>query len=368
MDAVIKCIHCGKEFPINDALSHELKEEAERIRKAAESDARKKVQAEFEEKEKEREKALLEEINKNKELLESFEKKKKEDEALIKEEARKEAEKLKEEARRQAEKIREEVAKETSEKARLDRLEYEKKINDMQKALEDAQRKGKQGSQQLQGEVLELDLEEQLKSNFPQDEFLPIPKGIEGGDIWQKVMSNGNEVGSILWETKRTKNWDKKWLPKLREDTRRINGSDSILVSEVLPPDIKSFHNIEKVWVTNYDFALHVARIVRYLLLKVAAVKSSANHQDEELREIFNYITSDAFRHKIEAHDEAVKSMREDLDSEIRLTQTRWKRREVQLKRLDSSVSQLYGELQGIITTLPDRNQDLLPAESDLED
>ncbi|HVT01682.1 MAG TPA: DUF2130 domain-containing protein [Patescibacteria group bacterium] len=362
MNTTIKCIHCGKEFPINDALSHELQEETERIRKAAIEEAQQKVADEFAKKEKEREKELLEERNKNKELLESFERKKKEDEERLKEEARLVAEKIREEAKTQAEKIREEAVKETAEKARLEKLEFEKKINDMQKALEDAQRKGKQGSQQLQGEVLELDLEEQLKANFPQDEFVPIPKGIEGGDIWQKIINpkNGNEVGSILWETKRTKNWDKKWLPKLREDTRRINGSDSIIVSQVLPDEVKSFHNIDQVWVTNYDFALHVARIVRYLLFKVAAVKSSTNHEDEELREIFNYITSDAFRHKIEAHDEAVKQMKEDLDSEIRLTQTRWKRRETQLKRLDSSVSQLYGELQGIIPTLGDRNQDLL--------
>jgi len=128
-----------------------------------------------------------------------------------------------------------------------------------------------------------------------------------------------------------------------------------------LPNEIKSFHNIDKVWVTTYEFALHVARIVRYLLLKIDAVKASASHDEMELRNIFQYITSDAFRHKIEAHDEAVKAMKIDLDSEIRLTQTRWKRREIQLNRLDSSVSELYGELQGIIPTLPDRNIELLP-------
>src|SRR3989344_4876139 len=120
MNSTIKCPHCGKDVKISDALNHELKEETERIIKATEEETRKKIQEEFAQKDKERKAELEDEKKKNKELLVAF----------------------------------------------------EKKISDMQKALEEAQRKGKQGSQQLQGEVLELDLEEKLKSHFPMDEFL----------------------------------------------------------------------------------------------------------------------------------------------------------------------------------------------------
>jgi hypothetical protein len=343
MNTVIKCIHCGRDIEISEAIRHEVEEQLKAtLSKDIEEKIKNQAKQEFEEKQKEI-KSLLEEANKR--VLES-EKKAKETE----------------------EKIREQTAREAAEKHRLEKLEYEKKFADMQKALEEAQRKGKQGSQQLQGEVLELDLEEQLRNSFQLDEFLPVPKGIEGGDIWQKVKNKlGKEVGSILWETKRTKNWDKKWLVKLRDDTRKINASDSILVSQVLPEEVKSFHNINKVWVTNFEFALHVARIVRYLLLKIDSVKSSATHEEKELRDIFQYITSDAFRHKIEAHEEAVQTMKQDLDSEIRLTQIRWKKRQMQLNKLDSSVTELYGELQGIIPTLPDINVGLLPDPDEAE-
>jgi hypothetical protein len=101
--------------------------------------------------------------------------------------------------------------------------------------------------------------------------------------------------------------------------------------------------------------------------LKIDSVKSSASHEDQELRDIFEYITSDSFRHKIEAHEEAVKIMKQDLESEIRLTQTRWKKRQVQLNKLDSSVTELYGELQGIIPALPDLNVGLLPDPNEAE-
>lgn len=345
MNNVIKCTHCGRDIKISEALTHELKEETERIRKAAEQETRKKLEAEFETHEKQRKLELEEEKKKNKELAQAFEKKLREDE----------------------EKIREQVSKEAAEKHRLEKLEFEKKINDMQKSLEEAQRKGKQGSQQLQGEVLELDLEEQLKNNFPLDEFLPIPKGVEGADIWQNVRDErGNIAGSIIWETKRTKNFDKKWLAKLREDTRRVNASECILVTEVLPADVKSFHRIDGVWATNYDHVLHIARTVRFILLKVAIAKASTLHEDEELRRIYEYITSESFRHKFEAHFEGVKALRDDLAAEKRLTEIRWKKREAHIDRIDRSASQMYGELQGVAPKLSDIK--LLPHESDDEE
>ncbi|OGH12789.1 MAG: hypothetical protein A2776_02770 [Candidatus Levybacteria bacterium RIFCSPHIGHO2_01_FULL_40_10] len=326
MNNKVKCPSCGNDIEINDALAHQLKEETERIKKAVEEDARKKIQNEFEEKEKERNKLLEAEKQKNKELVETIAA----------------AEKNK---RREEEKIREEVAEAAAEKHRLEKLEWEKTKADMQKTVETLQRQGKQGSQQLQGEVLELDLEGQLKSNFPNDEFLPIPKGVEGGDIWQKVMESGDEVGSILWETKRAKTWDKKWLPKLRANTAKVNGSESILVSQILPPDVKGFHLIDRVWVSNYEYALHTARIVRFLLRRVAVAKKSTSHTDDDLRKIREYINSDNFKHKISMHYDVIKAMREELDSEVRLTQVRWKRREEQIKSLNVNFSQLEGEI-----------------------
>jgi hypothetical protein len=40
-----------------------------------------------------------------------------------------------------------------------------------------------QGSQQVQGEVSELKLEESLRALFSFDEILPVPKGINGADV-----------------------------------------------------------------------------------------------------------------------------------------------------------------------------------------
>ena len=248
------------------------------------------------------------------------------------------------------EKMREEVGKTASEKAKLRELELEKKLADTQKALEDAQRKTRQGSQQLQGEVMELNLEDQLKETFPYDEFLPIPKGIEGADIWQKVKNkHGQEAGLFVWEIKRTKAFSKGWLPKLREDCRKVNGSVSILITDTLPDTISYFGREAGVWICSFEYALVLANVLRDSLLQLAIAKSSASHKDEHLQEIYDYITSEAFRHKIEAHFESVKTLKIDLDSEKRAMERIWKKREVEIQRLDKSMSQMFGEIQGVV-------------------
>src|SRR5258708_37393639 len=157
------------------------------------------------------------------------------------------------------------------------------------------QRKLDQGSQQLQGEALELNLEEKLKAAFPTDEFLPVPKGVEGGDIWQKIKFREKVVGTILWETKRTKAWSKGWLVKLKDDVGRIDATEAILVSQVLPADSTHFDRIDGVWITTYESAINICRYVRFLITTVYSIKSQSNHTEEEWEQIRDYLMSEAF-------------------------------------------------------------------------
>jgi len=131
--------------------------------------------------------------------------------------------------------------------------------------MEEAQRKGKQGSQQLQGEVLELDLEEKLKTAFPNDEFVPIPKGVKA-QIFGRKLNSRQVVGSIIWETKRTKEWRPIWLPKLKDDAAKVNASEAIIVSQVLPEGSSSFWPERRNWITTYEHAVSIARMVSFLI------------------------------------------------------------------------------------------------------
>jgi hypothetical protein len=336
----ITCPHCGKQVEISEAVKHELEEtilkkerenqklELEKAKAIAVAENERKIKAEAEKelKQAEKERFLLEEkLKKQQQEKEEFE-----------------------------EKIKNQALKEAQTTVRLEKLEYEKKIKDMQKALDDAQRKAKQGSQQLQGEVLELDLEEKLKSTFPSDEFLPVPKGVEGGDIWQKILYKGKVIGSILWETKRTKAWSNSWVTKLKDDAAKISASESIIVSQVLPEGTRNFDRKDGIWITSYEHAISICRFVRFYITSVASMRSSASQTDEEWGRIRDYMLSDSFRHRMQAHFDGIKTLRDSLEAEKRSTILRWKKQEVQIEKLDSNTTNFYGELKAIVSDLPE--------------
>lgn len=353
MNTVV-CPHCKKTLEISEAIIHQLQEQVR-------EEESKKIQAEFEKKR--AEEAVLQE----KKLREEFEEKSKQRTKELEETKQKEKlleEKLarEREDREKAEaKIKEEAIKEAMDKTRLEKLEYEKKISGMQQKLEEAQRKGKQGSQQLQGDVLELDLEVRLRQAFPYDDFKPVPTGIRGGDIIHEVRNKyGNAAGLILWEAKRQKAWSKGWIIKLKDDMRKINASDCILVTDILPTEIKVYDRIENVWVTSYEYVTKLASVLRFGLMNVAIAKSSASHTDEQLKELYRIITSDSFRNKFEARDEIIATMKKELDSEKSSTERRWKRQEVYIDKLASNNNQLYGELQAHIPSLKPLNTEIL--------
>src|SRR5262245_46530703 len=92
---------------------------------------------------------------------------------------------------------------EAEEGFKLKVAERDERIASMQRQIEELKRKSEQGSQQLQGEVQELELEDLLRAKFPMDVIEPVPKGEFGGDVLQHVMNSaGQKCGTILWETK----------------------------------------------------------------------------------------------------------------------------------------------------------------------
>lgn len=351
----ILCPHCGKKVELSQALFHEMeqkiseqlqsqqKTEIEKIKQQTLFEAKKKLEEEVAFKLKDTENESKELRERNKELQEQLLELNKRIREVI---DQNEKTKLENE-KRLTEQI-EKFQKDFEQRARMERLELEKKLTDTQKALEEAQRKTKQGSQQLQGEVLELDLESQIKTAFPDDEISPVAKGIRGADVLQTVRNKtGREAGTILWEAKRAR-WNQNWISKLKEDLRTAGASEAVLVVEDLPEKVRNSGLVQGVWVTSYKDALTVATTLRLLLMKVAAAKGAAENKDERLEELYQYITSDAFRHRIESQIESFIQMKGDLDAEKRSMERIWAKREVQISRLEKNTTNIFGELQGI--------------------
>jgi hypothetical protein len=227
--------------------------------------------------------------------------------------------------------------------------EKEEQIASMQRQIEDLKRKAEQGSQQLQGEVLELELEGVLKAKFPFDVFEPVPKGEFGGDLVQRVVNaSGVPCGSILWEMKRTKNWGGDWIPKLRDDQRRAKADLAIIVSTALPKSVQTFDNVDGVWVTDFRCAVPIALALRQLLLDVATARVIGEGQEGKMELVYDYLTGPRFRQRIEAILEKFTEMQTDLDRERKAMTRLWAKRQTQIDGVLAATAGMYGDLQGI--------------------
>src|SRR5207245_2922894 len=80
-------------------------------------------------------------------------------------------------------KIREEAKKEAEDENRLREADQDKLVADLRKQIGELKRKSEQGSQQAQGEVLELEIEDLLRHHFAFDMIEAIPRGALGGDV-----------------------------------------------------------------------------------------------------------------------------------------------------------------------------------------
>jgi hypothetical protein len=240
------------------------------------------------------------------------------------------------------------------EQARLDKAELQKKLDDAVAQLATAQRRMEQGSQQLQGEVLELAIEEGLRRAFPLDAVEEVRKGARGGDVIQRVTArSGQAAGVILWESKRAREWGRDWTGKLKEDMRGCGADIGILVSMTTAfpkewPDGQLFGLHDDVWVTNWSAALQLAAVLRSGILDVHKQRLISAGKGEKMEAVYDYLTSPQFAQKLKAVYVAFQKMREELESERSVTLQRWARREKQLQTGVAELLGVAGDLQGL--------------------
>lgn len=244
---------------------------------------------------------------------------------------------------------REQAKKEIEEALNLKVAEKDQTIASMQKKIEELKHRAEQGSQQLQGEVQELELEDLLRSKFPFDTVEPVAKGEFGGDVVQRIIgANGQLSGTILWESKRTKNWSDTWLPKLRKDQRTAKAEIAVIISQALPKGVETFETIDGVWVTHPRTTIPVAAILRQSLIEVALARQANEGQQTKTEMVYQYLTGPRFRQRVEAIVEAFSTMQADLDKERKVIMKQWAKRDEQINRVMQATVGMYGDLQGI--------------------
>lgn len=246
-------------------------------------------------------------------------------------------------------KIREDASKVADEKHHLRQLEMEKKLADTQKALEDAQRKATQGSQQNQGEVLELDLENRLREEFPIDEITEVKKGQRGADIVQTVKNqNFASCGILLWETKNGK-WQPAWVPKFKQDIRDASANIGVIVSQEMPREYGDMKHLENnVWAVKPRLAPVLAAALRATILQVEAANKNAEGKDAKMEALYQFLVGPEFRHRVEAIVDNYGTLQSEIEKEKRAAALRWSHQEKAIRAVIDNTIGMYGDLQGI--------------------
>lgn len=391
-NSTITCPNCKHEFPIESALSQKFEEEIKSRYLKRFNEDQKKIEAEKAQLAKDAEilkqqaenqekvvadklriaKTLLEQdaIKKaasemaiqfemlNKELTEKSEKLKisqvKELELMQKEKFIKEREEsleldFQKRLLNGQKEIEDRIKKIESERSDLKIKELEKKLTDQAELVEVMRRKAEQGSMQLQGEVLELALEELLRATFPTDTIEEVAKGVKGADCIQHVKNNlAQACGKIIYESKRTKSFTNEWIEKLKRDMRAQQADIAVIVTETLPKDMDTFGFKDGVWICRFSDVKPLSFLLRDSLLKIHTALISQENKGDKMQLLYNYLTGNEFRQNIEAVVEGFLALKDGITREKMQMEKIWKEREKQLDKVLLNTTQFYGSIKGI--------------------
>lgn len=341
MSEMIDCPKCGHAFELNKAMSKKLEagmeQEIARRVASAKQQAEREADAEIGELQ-----AKLDLANKNELALRKqkteLEQKAKDIDLEVQRRLDDEKEQL--EAR---------VGDRIAESYRIKEAEKDKKLSDTLAQVEDLKRRMEQGSQQAQGETLEVELEQILMVSFPLDLVEPVAKGVKGGDMLQTVkIRSGQECGKILWEVKRTKAWSDSWITKVKADARVAKADLCLIATETLPKGIKNFGEVEGVWISSPENAIPLAGALRQSLVQLAKEKYLQTGKKEKAVVVYDYLIGSEFKGRVEAIIESYRAMKSDLESEKRAMEKVWAKRDKQISMVTLNIAGMCGDLEAM--------------------
>ncbi|MGL2729049.1 DUF2130 domain-containing protein [Helicobacter pylori] len=244
---------------------------------------------------------------------------------------------------------REKIEKALHEKNELKFKQQEEQLEMLRNELKNAQRKAELSSQQFQGEVQELAIEEFLRQKFPLDSVEEIKKGQRGGDCIQVVHTREfQNCGRIYYESKRTKEFQKTWVEKLKSDMREIGADVGVIVSEALPKEMERMGLFEGVWVCSFEEFKGLSAVLREGVIQVSLAKKSQENKGDKVNLLYHYLTSSEFSMQVNAIIEGFEQLRADLESEKRAMARIWKSREKQMEKVFEGTINMYGSIKGI--------------------
>ncbi len=329
---------------LDEAVQQQLKTEQKKLEI--------QIKSRLESEQAEQIKAMQQELQEKSEQVKALNKSKAEIERLKRENAEQKEKielELQQKLTEQLNQQKEQIQKTEQQKVAMQMSEREKVIQQLKEQLTEAQRKAEQGSMQLQGEVQELAIEDWLAAQFPLDTIEEIKKGQRGADCLQTVNTNGQQaIGSIYYESKRTKAFQSGWIEKFKIDIQEKNANIGVLVTEAMPLDMPRMGLKDGIWVCSFEDFKGLCLVLRESVIQVGQALASQENKGEKMTMLYDFLTSNEFRLQIEAIVEGFTQMKTDLESEQRAMQKLWKKREKQIDKVLLNTTYMYGSIKGI--------------------
>jgi hypothetical protein len=246
--------------------------------------------------------------------------------------------------------IREEAAKRAAEDFNTKIREQEETINRLREQLTTAKQVAEQGSQQLQGEILELDVEQSLRLAFPFDTVEEVKKGERGSDIRQVVNEQFYQnCGLILWECKNAKTYQTGWLSKLKDELAAEKAAIGVIVFSPTDGGGEDYKQLaDNIWLVKPRYTVMLASLLREVLVRVFVANRNAEGKDVKVELIYNYLTGGEFGGRIRYILESYDEMAKQLDTEKKQAQKRWAAQEKIIQKVTNSLYGMSGDLEGI--------------------
>ena len=141
-----------------------------------------------------------------------------------------------------------------------------------------------------------------------------MKSGVRGADVLQKVMSDSGQLcGTILWESKRVRNWSDKWIDKLIEDKQAAKADVAVIVTDALPEHVQHMGGVRGVLLTTFSLAACLAETLRVNMALLGQTRLALSGQDDQKSRIFQYFTSPQFHERMATIAEQFQQMQADL-------------------------------------------------------
>ena len=155
------------------------------------------------------------------------------------------------------------------------------------------------------------------------------------------------KCGSILWESKNAK-WSDGWIEKLKEDQRQAKADLAVLVSVNLPEGINTFNFVKGVWICSWTSFIPLALALRFNLINIYFEKQNAVNVDEKMKVLYEYLTGNEFKLRVEGIVESFSVLQDDIEREKRWFSSKWARQEKEIRKVIDHTHGMYGDLQGV--------------------